>query len=364
MRSATSLPFGRTAAMPDQSPAGSMPGLASLPASTAILASPSSAHGVQHTSPGSHPISYEPAFHPIGWGPPTDHTTTANSSGCPVMRASTTAGSAAFPPPQMSTSPSFATSDARGSTFGNGSEPEGGADPVSEWRETLEPGVRRMFESLRYDLDKMDGNIKQAENEIFRKEEEAFFVRQDEIEHAQLIKRQQDELLRTEAQFRSMLEERKGRKYTKRLQKHMAKEAKMRDARIRQQDTAKNLAAEVREALSQHRKRFEHLIVHIEGKQRRQHEQLLISQERKAKAQKALLDLEARGQHHELIEDIVKDFQYRQNHQSSVDKTIVDQQHDAHQMELKHRKERFDAEAKALENMASLRAQHLRKTNE
>ncbi|KAI9222896.1 hypothetical protein BC828DRAFT_345522, partial [Blastocladiella britannica] len=228
----------------------------------------------------------------------------------------------------------------------------------------MDPSVRRKFDNLRYDIEKLTANIKQAENEVFRKEEDAFFARQDEIELAQLAHRQKEELLRSGAKFQAMLEERQGRKATKKLQKHMAKEAKAREARIRQQETAKNLAAEVREALAQHRKRFEQLIIHIEGKQLRQHEQLLVSQERKKKAQRALLDLEVKGQPADLVEDIIKDHQYKLNHQFTVDKTIVDQLRDTHELELKHRKERFDAEAKALESSASLRAQHLRRTNE
>ncbi|KAI9216383.1 hypothetical protein BC828DRAFT_409512, partial [Blastocladiella britannica] len=125
------------------------------------------------------------------------------AGGCPVMHRQSTSSSG--PGGSSATFINNNAGDGPGSGGDNGGS--GAGDPVSEWRDTLDPGVRRMFENLRIDLDKMDGNIKQAENEIFRKEEEAFFARQDEIEHAQLIKRQQDELLRTEAQFRSMLEE-------------------------------------------------------------------------------------------------------------------------------------------------------------
>ncbi|KAJ1506135.1 hypothetical protein HMI56_000749 [Coelomomyces lativittatus] len=42
-------------------------------------------------------------------------------------------------------------------------------DPILNWQLSLNPGVRRIFENLRADMEKMETNIHKAENEVFRK---------------------------------------------------------------------------------------------------------------------------------------------------------------------------------------------------
>ncbi|KNE65193.1 PAS domain S-box protein [Allomyces macrogynus ATCC 38327] len=237
-------------------------------------------------------------------------------------------------------------------------------DPINSWRQTMDPNICRIFENIRIDMEKVELNIRQAENEVFRKEEEAFFARQDEIEMNQLLQRQAYELARSDDAFESMLSERKVRKHTKKLQKQMSKEAKARDVKIRQQDTGKHMAREVRVMLAQHRQRFESLMAHMEARHVRQRQQLEFAQERKIRDQKALLEIETRGLREDLRGEIMKDFAYRINHQRTLDKHIADQLREVQQHELKQRKERFDAEAKALEEVAHLRAAHKRRLDE
>ncbi|KAI9148504.1 hypothetical protein H9P43_010198 [Blastocladiella emersonii ATCC 22665] len=237
-------------------------------------------------------------------------------------------------------------------------------DSINSWRDSMDTSLRRIFENLRVDIDRMEVNIRQAENEVFRKEEEAFFMRQDEIEINQLLKRQADELQRAEDVYQAMLEERKTRKHTKKLQATIHKEAKARHSKMCYQDEAKHMAMQLRNTLAQHRKRFEFLIIHIEAKHERQRGQLEESQERKIREQRALLEIETRGLRDEVRAEVFKDFAYRMNHQTALDKHVAEQLHDLQQLELKHRKERFDAEAKALEEVAFLRATHHRIVNE
>ncbi|KAJ3372302.1 Retinal guanylyl cyclase 2 [Allomyces arbusculus] len=237
-------------------------------------------------------------------------------------------------------------------------------DPINSWRNSMDPNLRRIFENIRIDIEKMETNVRQAENEVFRKEEEAFFARQDEIELNQLQQRQANEVARTCEAFTSMLTERHGRKHTKRLQKQMSKEAKARDAKIRMQETGKHMAREVTEMLAQHRHRFEALVMHLEARHARQRHQLVVAQERKIRDQRALLEIESRGLRDDLRAEVIKDFSYRINHQQALDKHVADQLHEIQQHELKQRKERFDAEAKALEEVAHLRAMHKRKLDE
>ncbi|KAI9183886.1 hypothetical protein H9P43_002938 [Blastocladiella emersonii ATCC 22665] len=237
-------------------------------------------------------------------------------------------------------------------------------DPVTTWRDSMDTILRRIFENLRLDIDRMETHIRQAENEVFRKEEEAFFIRQDEIEVNQLLKRQADELQRAEDVYQAMLEERKMRKHTKKLQATIHKEAKARDTKMCYQDEAKHMAMQLRNTLAQHRKRFEFLIIHIDSKHDRQRVQLEESQERKIREQRALLEIETRGLNEDVRAEVFKDFAYRMNHQSALDKHVAEQLHDLQQLELKHRKERFDAEAKSLEEVAFLRATQHRFINE
>ncbi|KAI9159537.1 hypothetical protein H9P43_008877 [Blastocladiella emersonii ATCC 22665] len=237
-------------------------------------------------------------------------------------------------------------------------------DIVSTWRDSMDSSVRRIFENLRLDIDRMEVNIKQAEGEIFRQEEEIFFVRQDEIELDQMQKRQTDELKRADDVYQAMLDERKTRKHTKKLQSQIHKEAKARHLKMTYQDEAKHMALQLRNTLAQHRKRFEFLITHIEAKHDRQRAQLRAAQDRKLNEQRALLEIETKGLTEEVRAEVFKDFAYRMNHQSAVDKQVSEQLRDVQRLELKHRKERFDAEAKALEEVAFLRAAHHRIINE
>jgi PAS domain-containing protein len=210
----------------------------------------------------------------------------------------------------------------------------------------------------------MESNIKQAENEVFRREEEAFFHRQDEIELSQLVKRQEEEVKRVEEAYQAALDERKLRKQTKRMQKTMQKEAKNRDTKIQQQDKTKFMAIELQETLAQHRKRFENHLYHLESKHERERAQLEGAQIRKSRDQKSLLELEIKGLRDDLKQDILKDFTYKTNLQLVLNKITSEQLLEIQQTELKQLKEHFDAESKTLEEIGYLRSQHQRITFE
>lgn len=234
-------------------------------------------------------------------------------------------------------------------------------DPITNWQRALHPNIRRIFENLRQDMEKMEASILRAENEVFKKEEEAFFQRQDEYEITELQKQQADELLRMTQNHHSMILERKHRKKTKALLSETQKEAKSREVKIRQQEHAQRLDNQVKEVLSQHRECFDALVQHIEARHERQRAQLVASQDRKMRDQRALLEIETRSLEPGIREEILKDFTFRLVHQNTLNKIAVDQLIEIQQLELNRRKEQFDAESEGLEANAYLKVQNIRK---
>ncbi|ORZ40544.1 hypothetical protein BCR44DRAFT_1495893 [Catenaria anguillulae PL171] len=238
-------------------------------------------------------------------------------------------------------------------------------DPISAWKLAMDDTAQRMYTQLRNDVERMESNINVGEQEVHGKEEEQFFNRADEMEVNNLLKRQMDEIARLEAAFVELFTERKVRKAGKLTNKRSYKEAKTRYIKIKHQEKVKQTADAVLEASEQHRRRLDQLLQLVESKHRRQRDNLLVSQERRIKSQRAVLDLELTNVKNDLLrEEVVFDWETKLAHQKNADKLAADQLRDTQQAELTHRKERFETESKSMAEIAAVNIDQLREMGE
>ncbi|ORZ40498.1 adenylate and guanylate cyclase catalytic domain-domain-containing protein [Catenaria anguillulae PL171] len=244
-------------------------------------------------------------------------------------------------------------------------QPEPDADdPIHSWRASMDEVMQRNYSQLRFDVERMETNISIAEGDIFRKEEEQFFIRADEMQVNDLLKRQADEVNRLEAAFKDLLRERALRKASKLAEKRMYKEAKTRYIKIKHQEKVKQTADAVIVASEQHRRRLDQLLQLVDSKHKRQREGMLVSQDRRVKSQRAILELEMRNMPQILRDEVMFDWESKLAHQRNADKLSFDQLRDTQQAELAHRKERFDLETKAMSEVADLHIEQLREMGE
>ncbi|KAL7749570.1 hypothetical protein RI367_005126 [Sorochytrium milnesiophthora] len=245
-------------------------------------------------------------------------------------------------------------------------------DAVDTWRNALDENIRKIFANLRTDMEHMERNVKIAENEVFRKEEEAFIQRQDELEVACIIKRHAQELQGMKEVQERLIEERKQRRLAKKVQREVTREAKSRHIRLRQQMAIQRTADHAKVSLAEHRVAFDASLQHLERKQARQYKQLEEAQERYLRDERSMIELETRQLRPELREEVMRDFGYRMNNQAVVvyvvsqeqDKKRTDQLREVHQLEIKQRKERFDAENNAIEERTHLLLNQVFKVDE
>ncbi|ORZ40499.1 hypothetical protein BCR44DRAFT_1457810 [Catenaria anguillulae PL171] len=237
-------------------------------------------------------------------------------------------------------------------------------DPVSSFKSNMDEVMQRNFGTLRNDVERMETHINLAEADVYRKEEEQFFIRADEMAVGHLLKRQADEMARLDAAFQELLDERKVRKAAKLTNKRSYKEAKTRYIKIKHQEKVKATADAVIVASEQHRRRLQQLLELVGAKHKRQRDGLRVSQQRRIKSQLAILELELRSAPQKLRDEVLFDWESKLAHQVNVDKVVADQLRDTQQDELTHRKERFELEAKAMAEVADLHIEQLRETGE
>ncbi|ORZ35984.1 hypothetical protein BCR44DRAFT_116244 [Catenaria anguillulae PL171] len=237
-------------------------------------------------------------------------------------------------------------------------------DPLCVFKAGMEETMQRNLNQLRTDVERMETYVNIAEGDVYRKEEEQFFIRADEMEVGHLLRRQAGDFARLDAAFKELLEERKVRKAAKLTNKRSYKEAKTRYLKIKHQDKVKAEADAVILGSEQHRRRLDQLLQLVDSKHKRQREGLLVSQERRIRSQRAILDLEMRNMSAVLRDEVLFDWESKLAHQVNVDKLMFDQLRDIQSAELTHRKERFDVETKAMAEIADLHIEQLREMGE
>ncbi|KAJ3215567.1 hypothetical protein HK099_006301 [Clydaea vesicula] len=219
--------------------------------------------------------------------------------------------------------------------------------------------VKTILDELLLDSEKIEQNINLGENQIFFKAEKAFHHRQSELELLLLQNRQNEEYNELRNFHEQLLQDRRTRKESKKFQRDLNRDVKLKDVKIHDQEAAHKTAKEVKTMLSEHHARIEELICHIEERHSKQLNQLSISQERRVIDQRIMIDLECRNVSEEKKVELMKEFQFEVNHQRTVDKKVMDQLRDIHSMELRHLKERMEHETISMEEIPNLKATQL-----
>ncbi|KAI9206592.1 adenylate and guanylate cyclase catalytic domain-containing protein [Polychytrium aggregatum] len=213
---------------------------------------------------------------------------------------------------------------------------------------------------MRTDALKIEEGMKGAENEVLRKEEEAYLMHRHDAEISHLKKLHQDEVAEKKLAFQKFIAARDARKKAKKLERQTIRDMKRRDAIIMEQEAASKEAARVKSTLTMKRAQFDALLAYLENKHDKQRRQLYAAQDRKIQYEKMINNMEYAHERDEIKRTMQKKFQVLMTHQKSVDKRLADQLREIQQMELKHTKENFDLEFQSYEDIHNLKAMHVK----
>ncbi|TPX37592.1 hypothetical protein SmJEL517_g00653 [Synchytrium microbalum] len=227
-----------------------------------------------------------------------------------------------------------------------------GVNSFTDYQSTVN---KSLYDNLRHDCTRIEENVRDAEREVDRKEEEAFIMHASEVELQRLTSQQQSERKKKREAFEKAVSARTERKKAKTMMKKLMRDTKFRDNKILQQDLAGKATAELREALNYRREAFEMISTSMEARHQKQLKQLSAAQERRIASEKLLTELETRHLSDEARAASAKKFQVFTNHRKALDKRLADHLRDIQRLELKHAKERFECEYQSFEEGASLR---------
>jgi len=216
--------------------------------------------------------------------------------------------------------------------------------------------VKETVKGLSSESVRIEEHINLGENELFWKGDEAFFMQAYEAEVSQLMARQGKELKVLKNLQEQLLKDRSARKQAKRFQREIQRQSKLKDSIIHDQESAHKTAKEVKTILTGHLSKIEQLVAHIEEKHKTQIHQLAKSQDRKIADQRDLMVLQCKNLTQDEKNHYVKEFQFKINHQKTLDKKITDHLREKHSMELRHLKARLDLETTTKEELSTLRA--------
>ncbi|KAJ3128432.1 hypothetical protein HK098_004509 [Nowakowskiella sp. JEL0407] len=214
------------------------------------------------------------------------------------------------------------------------------------------------YNNLRQEYQSIELHMLESEQDVIRKEEDAFFLMrfEHELQRMQII--HAAEIRDRKAVFEKLIQTTNTRQKAKRAQKQLFRDIKKRDSTITDQEEAAKAMEKIQEQLSDRSKMFEQQIAFVEAKHEKQRKQTLAAQERKLNAEKTLHDLETKHLKSELRSTLAKNFQARINHQKALDKRIMDHQRELQLLELRHLKERADIEETSFEEIQSLKISH------
>ncbi|KAI9206702.1 adenylate and guanylate cyclase catalytic domain-containing protein [Polychytrium aggregatum] len=213
---------------------------------------------------------------------------------------------------------------------------------------------------MRTDALKIEEGMKGAENEVLRKEEEAYLMHRHDAEISHLKKLQQDEIAEKKLAFQKFIAARDARKKAKKLQRQTIRDMKRRDAIIMEQEAASKEAARVKSTLTMKRTQFDALLAYLENKHDKQRRQLYAAQDRKIQYEKMIDGMQYAHERDEIKRTMQKKFQVRMTHQKALDKRLADQLREIQQMELQHAKEAFDLEFQSYEDTHNLKSMHVK----
>ncbi|KAH6580917.1 hypothetical protein BASA50_002113 [Batrachochytrium salamandrivorans] len=235
----------------------------------------------------------------------------------------------------------------------------GSKSMAEQFRSDFNDKNKSLYDSLRFECERIEANYLDAEREVERTDDIAFLMGRHESEVADLISSQSSESkLRTE-NFEKFMIARKDRKQSKRIQRASIRQTKCRDMTILRQETASQAAVAVRKSQAKRRDAFEKLVSHMEAMHEKQRRQQSATQERKLSYEKMLNELESKHLQEEVRHTLIKKFQVRQSHQVALNKRINDQLRELQQTELRLAKERFELDVACFEESNAMKNSHI-----
>lgn len=198
-----------------------------------------------------------------------------------------------------------------------------------------------MFTALNQQVEEQ---IKTGENEIFHKNEEAFFMAQDEREIINLKVKQSQEVAELKTVQEQKIQDLKKRKASKKFTRQTQRDIKELYQKSHEQSVAYKITEEVKQSLAYHRQKTELLISHLEARHLVQIKQFSAAEERRVQDTRALLEIQCKNLSEEKRSAIVKECNTKINLRKALDKKRLDHIREKQRMELRHFKEKSDAE--------------------
>jgi len=220
-----------------------------------------------------------------------------------------------------------------------------------------------VIETLTQESEKVEDQIKTGENEIFRKNEEAFHMAADEREVVNLRVKQKLEVVELQSVQEQKIQDIKKRKASKKFTRATQREVKELYLKTHEQDLAYKITNDVKKTFSDHRERTEMLVGHIEARHLVQNKQFTAAESRRIQDTRALTELQCKNLSEDQRNAIVKECNSKLNHRLALDKKRLDHIRDKQRMELRHFKEKSDAETRMTEEFSNMRARHVLEEN-
>jgi len=218
--------------------------------------------------------------------------------------------------------------------------------------------IKGIVNELLVDGQSIEDKVVSGENEIFFKNEDNFFIAQDEQEITALKTRQQKDIRSLRALQEQQVQDANKRAVLKRYQRELQREIKNLFDKTHNQETAYRKTDEVKLTLLEHRERNEKHVEHIEERHQRQIKQFTAAEERKVMDQRILMELQVRHLSEDQKAEAMKEYHSKMTHQKNVDKKRLDQIREQQRTELRHLRDRADCETRMMEEFANMQSKH------
>ncbi|KAJ3222974.1 hypothetical protein HK099_001692 [Clydaea vesicula] len=224
--------------------------------------------------------------------------------------------------------------------------------------------IDSLVKDLQAESQKVEEQILAGQNEIFHKNEEAFFRVEDEHETLSLKILHLEDLKALKAVKEQCVQDVVKRKEAKRFQRQQQREVKSLHNKTHEQEMAYKKIEEVKKKLAEHRERTEKLVDHIEERHLKQVKQFNACEARRIADQKLLVEIKCTHLSEEQKIAAVKENLSKISHQKALDKKKLDQIREQQRRELRHFKDRIDLETRMMEEFSNMHSQHAAEENE
>ncbi|KAJ3221556.1 hypothetical protein HK099_003401 [Clydaea vesicula] len=228
----------------------------------------------------------------------------------------------------------------------------------SGFKRTQQSKIDSLIGQLLGESLKIEDEIFVGENELFHKNEEAFFILQDERELANLKARQSEEIKALKTMQETGTADMTKRKATKKFLRQQSRETKALYNRTHEQEAACKQTQDEKQTLCDDREKSARLVEHMEERHLKQIKQFNAAEERKISDQRILVELKIRHLTEEHRADAMKEFHSKMNYQKDLDKKKLDQICEFQRIELRHFKDKVDLETQMIEELQNLHSKH------